>query len=125
MLRNGVPVKDVAYMLGHSDAATTIRVYAHAIPSTLCAHAQMIGGIHTGGPPRWVPRGVDRSNAAAYVVDGTRSGFTSLAEPRPGRSVGLPCMVRWPLQHAGSLSYGAPAGSTLVDEGWGTMPGNS
>jgi integrase len=48
MLRNGVPVKDVAYMLGHSDAATTIRVYAHAIPSTHGAHAQMIGAVLTG-----------------------------------------------------------------------------
>lgn len=48
MLRNGVPVKDVAYMLGHSDAATTIRVYAHAIPSTHGAHAQMMGALLTG-----------------------------------------------------------------------------
>jgi len=50
MLRNGVPVKDVAYMLGHSDAATTIRVYAHAIPSTHGLHAAMIGELLTRGP---------------------------------------------------------------------------
>jgi integrase len=40
MLRSGVPIKDVAYMLGHSDPATTIRVYAHAVPSTHGAHAR-------------------------------------------------------------------------------------
>jgi integrase len=50
MLRSGVPVKDVAYMLGHSDAATTIRVYAHAIPSTHGAHAAVMGAILTGEP---------------------------------------------------------------------------
>jgi integrase len=48
MLRNGVPVKDVAYMLGHSDAATTIRFYAHAIPSTHRAHAAVMGRLLTG-----------------------------------------------------------------------------
>jgi integrase len=50
MLRNGVPVKDVAYMLGHSDAATTIRVYAHAIPSTHGAHAALMGALLTRPP---------------------------------------------------------------------------
>ena len=30
-LAQGVPIPDVAQMLGHSDAATTLRVYAHAI----------------------------------------------------------------------------------------------
>jgi integrase len=44
-----VPVKDVAYMLGHSDAATTIRVYAHAIPSTHGAHAALMEAVLTGG----------------------------------------------------------------------------
>ncbi len=51
MLRSGVPVKDVAYMLGHADAATTIRVYAHAIPSAHGAHARTLGSILTGAAP--------------------------------------------------------------------------
>jgi integrase len=49
LLRSGVPMKDVAYMLGHSDAATTIRVYAHAIPSTHGSHARALGALLTGG----------------------------------------------------------------------------
>jgi hypothetical protein len=52
MLCNGVPVKDVAYMLGHSDAATTIRVYAHAMPSTHGTHAAMIGSLLAGAARR-------------------------------------------------------------------------
>ena len=31
-LAQGVPIPDVSQMLGHADAATTLRVYAHAIP---------------------------------------------------------------------------------------------
>jgi integrase len=49
MLRSGVPIKDVAYMLGHSDPATTIRVYAHAVPSTHGAHARVLGTLLAGG----------------------------------------------------------------------------
>jgi integrase len=49
MLRSGVPVKDVAYMLGHSDPATTIRVYAHAIPATHGSHARVLGSLLIGG----------------------------------------------------------------------------
>ena len=33
-LAQGVPVTDVSEMLGHTDAATTLRVYAHAIPGS-------------------------------------------------------------------------------------------
>jgi len=49
MLRAGVPIKDVSYMLGHADAAITIRIYAHAIPSTHATHAAVMGNILTGG----------------------------------------------------------------------------
>ena len=31
-LGQGMPVTTVSQMLGHADAATTLRVYAHAIP---------------------------------------------------------------------------------------------
>ena len=31
-LAGGMPVPDVSEMLGHADAATTLRVYAYAIP---------------------------------------------------------------------------------------------
>lgn len=48
MLQAGVPIKDVSYMLGHADAAITIRVYAHAIPATHGSHAALMGEILTG-----------------------------------------------------------------------------
>jgi integrase len=33
MLAEGVPVKVVSEMLGHADVATTLRVYAHVMPT--------------------------------------------------------------------------------------------
>jgi len=33
MLGQGVPVKVVSEMLGHADIATTLRIYAHVLPS--------------------------------------------------------------------------------------------
>lgn len=86
MLRNGVPIKDVAYTLGHSDAATTLRVYAHAVPSTHAEHAAIIGAILTGASSvaqvETAPCTSETEEIAAVAVSATRRGD----RPRLARS---------------------------------------
>lgn len=45
MLDAGVPVKAVSGRLGHARAATTVNVYAHFIPTTDRAAADMMGDL--------------------------------------------------------------------------------
>ncbi len=33
-MADGVPVKVISEMLGHSDVTTTLRIYAHVLPTT-------------------------------------------------------------------------------------------
>jgi hypothetical protein len=86
MLRSGVPVKDVAYMLGHSDPATTIRVYAHAIPATHGSHARVLGSLLIGGG------GTRRTERPTDVV-GQR--WVAYGGPAGGRWTARSCSVRW------------------------------
>jgi integrase len=48
MLAAGVPVKTVAGRLGHSNAATTLNVYAHAFESSDVDAAHLLGRILNG-----------------------------------------------------------------------------
>lgn len=60
LLQSGIPVKDVSKRIGHSDAATTLNVYAHVLESTDRRSADVIGDILDGsGPP--VPKAQSRS----------------------------------------------------------------
>ena len=42
MIANGVAVTTVAGQLGHANAATTEKIYAHAIKSAAAASAQIV-----------------------------------------------------------------------------------
>ncbi|RLT39268.1 MAG: hypothetical protein DWI58_13415 [Chloroflexi bacterium] len=44
----GVPVKAVSEMLGHSDIATTLRIYSHVLPTMQDAAADAMDRIFAG-----------------------------------------------------------------------------
>jgi integrase len=48
MLAEGVPVKVVSEMLGHADVATTLRVYAHVMPTMQRAAVSVLGRLLGG-----------------------------------------------------------------------------
>ncbi len=52
LLAAGEPITNVADRLGHRDAATTLRIYAHAIEGTQRSAADRIGSILPAGFPR-------------------------------------------------------------------------
>jgi integrase len=47
----GLPIRDVAARLGHTDASLTLRTYAHALPAADERASEMVGGLlsETGG----------------------------------------------------------------------------
>jgi integrase len=51
LLRKGVPVKVVSERLGHKDAAVTLGVYAHVMPSDQQAAASLFDGVVGEGQP--------------------------------------------------------------------------
>ncbi len=48
LMIEGVPVKAVSEMLGHSDIATTLRIYSHVLPTMQDAAADAIDRIFAG-----------------------------------------------------------------------------
>ena len=48
MIAEGIDIVTVAGMLGHANASTTQKIYAHQIKSAQAAAAQTVGNILTG-----------------------------------------------------------------------------
>ena len=48
LLANGIAPKDVQELLGHSDASTTMNVYAHATRVAKCSSARMLDKVVGG-----------------------------------------------------------------------------
>jgi integrase len=82
LIASGRDVKTVAGRLGHSDATTTLRVYAHMVEGRDQDAADFLGALLAAGPPAALNKG--RPVNAVETADGKASGDQS----NPGRLVG-------------------------------------
>ena len=48
LMASGVPIKAISEMLGHRDVTTTMRIYAHVLPTTQDTAAQAIDRLFAG-----------------------------------------------------------------------------
>ncbi len=81
LLAEGVPVRTVSGRLGHSNAATTLGVYAHFVVESDRDAAQTIGSV--------LDRGADRARTEHTSKDATQSQPESAGPVAPHSSIGF------------------------------------